>query len=55
MAEIALAHWQGDETERAYWRADRLERRRAMMESLAAFLKGRGRARLNVVELGPVG
>ena len=55
MAEIALAHWQGDETERAYQRSDMLERRRAMMESWAAFLDGQGSAKLNVVELGAFG
>lgn len=38
MAEIALAHWQGDETERAYQRSDMVERRRAMMADWAEFL-----------------
>ena len=55
MAKIALAHWQGDETERAYQRSDMLERRRAMMESWAAFLDGQGSAKLNVVKLAAFG
>ena len=55
MAEIALAHWQGDETERACQRSHMLDRRRAMMESWAALLDGQGSAKLNVVELGAVG
>ena len=55
MAEIALAHWQGDETERAYQRSDMLERRRAMMESWAAFLDRQCSNKLNVVELGAFG
>ena len=50
MAEIALAHWQGDETERAYQRSDMLERRRAMMESWAAFLSDQRTLSSNVVE-----
>ncbi|MDQ2088642.1 tyrosine-type recombinase/integrase [Marimonas arenosa] len=40
MAEIALAHWIGSEVERAYQRADMLERRRDMMVAWAAFLRG---------------
>lgn len=41
IAELALAHWIGSEVERAYQRADMLDRRRAMMESWAAFLAGK--------------
>ena len=37
LAEAALAHAAGDETERAYRRGDALERRRALMEAWAAF------------------
>ena len=38
VAEAALAHVVGDETERAYRRGDALEKRRALMEAWAAFL-----------------
>lgn len=48
MAEMALAHWTGDATERAYQRADMLERRRAMMAAWAAYLT---ETRSNVVAL----
>jgi integrase len=37
VAEAALAHVVGDETERAYRRGDALEKRRALMETWAAF------------------
>ena len=37
IAEAALAHVVGDETERAYRRGDALEKRRAFMEAWAAF------------------
>jgi integrase len=37
VAEAALAHVVGDETERAYRRGDALEKRRALMEAWAAF------------------
>lgn len=40
MAELALAHWQGTEVERAYQRSDMLDRRRAMMADWAGFLSG---------------
>jgi len=40
MAEIALAHSVGSEVERAYRRSDLLARRRAMMTSWGAFLRG---------------
>jgi integrase len=38
IAEQALAHATGDATERAYRRGDALEKRRALMESLPAFM-----------------
>jgi integrase len=37
VAEAALAHLVGDETERAYRRGDALEKRRALMEAWASF------------------
>jgi integrase len=37
VAEAALAHVAGDQTERAYRRGDALEKRRALMESWAQF------------------
>ena len=37
LAEAALAHVAGDETERAYRRGDALERRRALMEAWVTF------------------
>lgn len=37
LAEMALAHAVGDQTERAYWRSDALERRRPLMEAWADF------------------
>jgi integrase len=40
IAELALAHWMGSEVERAYQRADMLDRRRAMMEAWATALSG---------------
>lgn len=40
MAEIALAHTVGSDVERAYRRSDMLERRRAMAEAWARFLRG---------------
>jgi integrase len=54
MAEMALAHHVGDETERAYQRSDMLERRRAMMHTWAGFLSGEALAE-NVVKLGAGG
>ncbi|TDR90251.1 tyrosine-type recombinase/integrase [Enterovirga rhinocerotis] len=39
VAEAALAHAVGDETERAYRRGDALEKRRAMMTAWAAFIE----------------
>ena len=38
IAEAALAHTVGDETERAYRRGDALEKRRKLMEAWAGFL-----------------
>lgn len=37
IAETALAHQVGSSTERAYWRGDALEKRRALMQSWADF------------------
>jgi integrase len=51
MAELALAHRVGDETERAYQRSDMLERRRSMMAEWAAFLRGNAEAAEKVVRL----
>jgi len=55
MAELALAHRVGDETERAYQRSDMLERRRDMMAAWAAFLRGEAGAAGNVVKLEAAG
>lgn len=44
LAEAALAHTIGDETERAYRRGDALERRRKLMEAWATFCAPKGRA-----------
>lgn len=54
MSEIALAHWIGTEVERAYQRADMLERRRAMMAAWAAFLRGEQAEGGNVVQIAGV-
>lgn len=52
VAEAALAHAVGDETERAYRRADALAKRRKLMDAWAAYVgKGRKREAGNVVEL----
>jgi integrase len=51
MAELALAHRVGDETERAYQRSDMLERRRDMMAAWAAFLRGNAGAAEKVVKM----
>jgi hypothetical protein len=40
MAELALAHWIVSEVERAYQRADMLDRRRGMMEAWVACVIG---------------
>jgi integrase len=55
MAEIALAHWQGSEVERAYQRSDLLDRRRDMMVDWACFLRGGPAQVHNVVKLGAAG
>lgn len=49
VAEAALAHLSGDETERAYARSDLFEKRRKMMDSWAAFLAEKPG---NVVRIG---
>lgn len=49
MAELALAHFVGNEVERAYQRSDMLERRRAMMASWAAFFSGQNATADNIV------
>lgn len=41
MAEIALAHTVGNEVERAYFRSDMVEKRRAMMKAWDKFLRGK--------------
>lgn len=51
MAELALSHRVGDETERAYQRSDMLERRRSMMAAFAAFLGGEAATAENVMML----
>lgn len=51
VAEAALAHTVGDATERAYRRADALEKRRKLMEAWASFVGGGDGA--NVVPLRP--
>jgi integrase len=48
VAEAALAHAVGDETERAYRRGDALDKRRALMEAWANFITG---ADSNVIPL----
>lgn len=55
MAELALAHFVGNEVERAYQRSDMLERRRDMMAAWAAFLRGEAGSGGNVVTLGAAG
>ena len=53
MSEIALAHWQGSEVERAYQRSDMLERRRDMMAAWSHFLCGTvSRTNAKVIALG---
>lgn len=41
VAEAALAHLSGDETERAYARSDLFEKRRKMMEAWSGYLSGK--------------
>lgn len=52
MAEIALAHFIGNEVERAYQRSDMLDRRREMMSAWGTFLRGEHTQVENVVNLG---
>ena len=52
VAEMALAHRVGDETERAYQRSDMLDRRRDMMSAWAAFLRGEAKTGAKVLKLG---
>ncbi len=49
VAEMAIAHVVGDQTERAYRRGDALEKRRELMQAWAHFV--RGTAAANVVPL----
>jgi integrase len=51
LAEAALAHLVGDETERAYRRGDALEKRRRLMDAWAAFLAHRGAGKSNVTPM----
>lgn len=37
MLEVSLAHLPGDQTEKAYWRGDMIERRRQLMEDWAGY------------------
>ena len=53
VAEQCLAHAIGDETERAYRRADALEKRRALMTAWANYIKPKT-AGSNVVPLARV-
>lgn len=55
MAELALAHRVGDETERAYQRSDMLERRRDMMGAWGAFLRGEAGTAARVTKLRAAG
>lgn len=50
LAEAALAHVVGDQTERAYRRSDALEKRSKLMEAWAAFCQS-GNGRANVIQL----
>jgi len=51
VAEAALAHVVGDETERAYRRGDALEKRRQMMDAWATFLATPSAARSNIATM----
>jgi integrase len=53
VAEAALAHVTGDETERAYRRGDSLEKRRALMTAWANYLTEPTAAAGNVIPLRP--
>jgi integrase len=52
VAEAALAHIVGDETERAYRRGDALEKRRKLMDAWAAYCEPKAS---NVIALGLIG
>jgi integrase len=52
VAEAALAHAVGDETERAYRRGDALAKRRELMEAWAAFLAGGAEAKVVPISSG---
>jgi integrase len=51
LAEAALAHTLGDKTEASYQRGDMLDKRRALMEGWAVFLRTGGAPRLTHVAL----
>jgi integrase len=44
LAEYALAHKLGNETERAYARGDQLEKRRELMEAWGSYVTSLGKA-----------
>jgi integrase len=48
LLEISLAHLPGDQTEQAYWRKDRLEKRRQLMEDWAQYAGVRHKAHQTV-------
>jgi integrase len=52
IAEAALAHVTGDETERAYRRGDVLEKRRKLMQAWERYCTSRPAAKSNVVPIG---
>ena len=52
VAEAALAHVAGDQTERAYRRGDALEKRRALMEAWASHCEPKAG---NIVALAGIG
>jgi integrase len=52
VAEAALAHAVGDETERAYRRGDALQKRRELMEAWASFIAGEGEAKVVPITAG---
>jgi integrase len=55
IAEVALAHLLGDETERAYQRGDLFEKRRKLMEAWAKYCGSSGVKTDNVVQLQAAG
>jgi integrase len=54
VAEKALAHLVGDETERAYDRGDLFEKRRLLMEAWATFAAGEAARSADVLAFAPV-